>query len=71
MNAITQSVLIGLAALAVSACDDKGPLEQAGEEADEAIEDMANGGEEFANKMDDAVDEIRDGAEDARRELTN
>ena len=51
------------------ACDDKGPLEQAAEEMDEAIEDARAGGETFGNRVDDAVDELREGAKDARDKL--
>jgi len=44
---------------AVSACEKKGPLEQAGEEIDEAVETAKDGKESTANKVDDAVDELR------------
>lgn len=67
---------LGFAALALSAslglagCEKKGPLEQAGEEVDEAVDTMKNGGEEStASKVDDAVDEAREGAEDAADQL--
>jgi hypothetical protein len=51
------------------ACEREGPLERAGEEVDEAIDDVRNGGETTGNKVDDAVDDVRDGVDDARREL--
>ena len=51
------------------ACEKPGPLERAGEEVDEAVEDLRNGGETTGNKVDDAVDDVRDGVDDARREL--
>jgi hypothetical protein len=51
------------------ACEREGPLERAGEEVDEAIDDVRNGGETTGNRIDDAADDIRDGANDARREL--
>ena len=38
------------------ACDKPGPLEQAGEEIDEAVEDVKAGGETTGNKIDDAID---------------
>ncbi len=45
-------------------------MEQAGEEVDEAVDTIKNGGKEStANKVDDAVDEAREGAEDAADEL--
>lgn len=50
----------GLLTFGLAACEDKGPLEQAGEEVDEAIETVRDGEESTANKVDDAVDELRD-----------
>ena len=63
--ALVCSLSVGLAA-----CEKKGPLEQTGEEIDEAVDTMKNGGKEStANKMDDAVDDVREGASDAAKEL--
>jgi hypothetical protein len=42
------------------ACDKRGPLERAGEEVDEAIENVENGGETLGNKIDDAIDDAAD-----------
>jgi predicted small lipoprotein YifL len=54
------AMLVGLAA-----CEKKGPLEQAGEEVDEAVDTLKNGGEESTtNKVDDAVDEAREVVEE-------
>jgi predicted small lipoprotein YifL len=50
----------GLLTLGLAACEEKGPLEQAGEEIDEAVETVRDGEESTANKVDDAVDELRD-----------
>jgi hypothetical protein len=47
-------------ALLLLACNNPGPLEQAGEEIDEAFEDIAAGGETLGNKIDDAADDIAD-----------
>lgn len=47
-------------ALMLGACEEEGPLERAGEEVDEAVEDIGNGGETTENRVDDAVDELRD-----------
>jgi predicted small lipoprotein YifL len=66
------SLIALMCALSVglAACEKKGPLEQAGEEIDEAVDTVKNGGEEStANKVDDAVDEARDGVRDAADEL--
>lgn len=54
----------------LAGCEKKGPVEQAGEEVDEAIDTMKRGGEESTrNKVDDAMDEAREGAEDTADEL--
>ena len=64
------ALLASTLSLGLAACEKKGPLEQAGEEVDEAIDTVRNGGEEStANKVDDAIDEAREGANDAADEL--
>jgi len=64
------AMLAATLSLGMSACEKKGPVEQAGEEVDEAVDTIKNGGKEStANKVDDAVDEAREGAEDAADEL--
>jgi predicted small lipoprotein YifL len=61
------AALAATAALGLAACEKKGPLEQAGEEVDEAVDTIKNGGEEStANKVDDAVDEAREAVEDKK-----
>lgn len=63
-------ILTALLSLGLAACEKKGPLEQAGEEVDEAVDTVKRGGEEStATKVDDAVDEAREGAHDATEEL--
>jgi len=69
-------ITLGLATLACSlslglaACEKKGPIEQAGEEVDEAVDTMKHGGKEStSSKLDDAADEVREGAEDAADKL--
>jgi hypothetical protein len=44
-------------ALMLAACEKEGPLERAGEEVDEAVEDIQNGEETTANRIDDTIDE--------------
>jgi predicted small lipoprotein YifL len=62
--------LVCALSVGLAGCDKKGPLEQTGEEIDEAVDTVKNGGEEStANKVDDAIDEARDGASDAADEL--
>ena len=50
-------------------CERKGPLERVGEEVDEAVEDIGAGGETTGNKIDDAIDEVVDAADDVRKDL--
>lgn len=64
------ALLAATLSVGVAACEKKGPVEQAGEEVDEAVDTIKNGGKEStANKVDDAVDEAREGAEDTADEL--
>lgn len=66
---LAAALAIGLG-LGMAACEKKGPLEQAGEEVDEAVDTLKHGGEESTqNKVDDAIDEAREGIEDAKDEL--
>ena len=52
-------------AFLLMACEKQGPLEQVGEEIDEAVQDIKAGGETTGNKIDDAMDEARKDVEDA------
>jgi predicted small lipoprotein YifL len=64
------TMLAATLSVGLAACDKKGPVEQAGEEVDEAIDTVKNGGKEStSSKVDDAIDEAREGAEDAKDEL--
>ncbi|WP_129641893.1 hypothetical protein [Peristeroidobacter agariperforans] len=64
------ALLAATLSVGLAACDKKGPVEQAGEEVDEAVDTLKNGGEESTeNKVDDAIDEAREGAEDTADEL--
>jgi predicted small lipoprotein YifL len=63
--------LAAVLALGLAACEKKGPLEQTGEEIDEAVDTMRSGEESVGNKVDDAVDDLRDGAEEAADEIKN
>lgn len=54
--------------LALAACEKKGPLEQAGEEVDEAIETVKQGEEPTEAKVDDVIDEAREGVEEIKDE---
>ena len=59
-----QAAVFVLAAMGVAGCEKDGPLERAGEEVDEAVEDIQVQGETPANQVDDALDEIERTAED-------
>ncbi len=58
-NYVAVALLGTLIGAGLAACEKKGPLEQAGEEVDEAVETVKDGKESTANKVDDAVDELR------------
>ncbi len=65
---VMAAALAATSALGLAACEKKGPLEQAGEEVDEAVDTIKNGGEEStANKVDDAVDEAREVVEEDKK----
>jgi hypothetical protein len=65
---ILWAAMAATAALGVAACEKQGPLEKAGEEVDETVDTIKNGGEEStATKVDDAVDEARDKVEEAAK----
>jgi predicted small lipoprotein YifL len=60
------AAMAATAALGLAACEKQGPLEKAGEEVDEAVDTIKNGGEQSTStKVDDALDEARDKVEDA------
>lgn len=61
------AAMAATAALGMAACEKQGPLEKAGEEVDEAVDTIKNGGEEStANKVDDTLDEAREAVEDKK-----
>lgn len=64
------NLYLALSALGLlAACvDDEGPFERAGEEIDEAVEDVQTQGEQPMNQLDDAIDEARRAAEDVADE---
>lgn len=57
---LAAAALGGLMVMGLAACEDKGPVEQAAEEIDEGIDTLQRGEESTANKVDDAVDELRE-----------
>lgn len=53
-------LLAAMMAAGLAACEKKGPVEQAAEEVDEAVDTVKKGEESTASKVDDAVDELRE-----------
>lgn len=65
-------ILICLSALALVACEKKGPIERAGQKVDHAVDTVKNGGKEPASdklqdKVDDARDKVNDAVDDAKK----
>jgi predicted small lipoprotein YifL len=67
MKTLGIAALVCAMSLGLAACEKKGPLEQAGEEVDEAVDTVKNGEESTSSKVDDALDEAREAAEDAKK----
>jgi hypothetical protein len=62
MPAVTLAVL----ALAIGACEQKGPVEKVGEKVDHTVDTIKNGGQETTgDKIQDSVDKVQDKAADA------
>lgn len=70
IRAASIAALAAALSLSLAACEKKGPLEQAGEEVDEAARTIKNGGETTGDKLDDAGDKVRDAAEEAKDAVT-
>jgi hypothetical protein len=51
------------------ACDKQGPLERAGKQVDNAVQDVKKGSEKVGDKVGDAVDDVGDGVRDAADDL--
>ena len=65
---VVWAALAVTAALGVAACEKQGPVERAGEEVDEAVDTIKNGGEEStANKVDYALDEAREAVDEDKK----
>ena len=62
----TLAALIGVLTLGIAACEKEGKAERVGEEVDEAVGTMQNGGEEtVGTKVDDALDDAREEVKDS------
>lgn len=61
-------LLICAVALSIAACEQKGPLEKAGEKVDHAADTIKNGGSEpTSDKLQDEADKARDKINDATK----
>ena len=69
MSSVKTILAAGVLVLGLLGCEREGPLERFGEEVDEGIEDVREGGETLGNRIDDAGDEIREGVEETREEI--
>jgi hypothetical protein len=66
MNRILLPTALCALALLFSACEQKGPMERAGEKVDETVRTIKNGGEKTTgDKVNDAVQDVRNGADKA------
>jgi len=69
-RAASLAALAAALSLGLVACEKKGPVEQAGEEVDEAVNTVRNGGETTGDKLDDAGDKVTEAAHDAKDAVT-
>jgi hypothetical protein len=70
IRTVSVAALVAALSLGFAACEKKGPVEQAGEEVDEAVNSVRNGGETAGDKLDDAGDKVRDAAGEAKDAVT-
>jgi hypothetical protein len=65
IHKMTLAALMGTLTLGMAACEKQGPVEKVGEEVDETVSTIKNGGKEtIGTKLDDAADHVRDDAKD-------
>lgn len=71
LRQLALSLLIGMTALGLAACEEEGPAEQAGESIDESVEEMEQSIDESAEEMGDSMEEMGDEMEQAADEAQN
>jgi len=54
--------LIVVMAVFISGCEKDGPAERAGENMDDAVEQMQDQGRDLGNKIEDACEDMKEGA---------
>jgi hypothetical protein len=63
MNIAKLVLLLMVGSFAIAGCDnDAGPAERTGERLDEAAEDLREAGRDAGNAIEDACEEVREGA---------
>ena len=60
MRKISLVMLVAFAAIFASACEKKGPAERAGEKIDDTMSDMADAAEDMGDKVESAVDDLKE-----------
>ena len=69
LRATTIAFFLAAMSFGIAGCEEKGPLEEAGERIDEGLEDAREDLEDAAEEVGDAVEEAADAAEEAADEL--
>ncbi len=54
-------LLLAVLSLSFVGCEQKGPAERAGENIDEAVEELRDSGKDLGNKIEDACEDIKEG----------
>jgi hypothetical protein len=55
--------------LCVGACHEPGPAEQLGKKVDKTVEDVRDTGKKVGDRLDAAADDVREGVEQARKDV--
>ncbi|MBB3191229.1 hypothetical protein [Halomonas cerina] len=71
LRKLALSLLIGMTALGLAACEEEGPAEQAGESIDESAEEMEQNIDESAEEMGEGMEEMGDEMEETAEEAQN
>lgn len=59
------AAILATAFLILAACEKEGPMEQAGEDIDNAVEDVKDAANEVADEIEEGADEVADKVDDA------
>lgn len=62
------SLLVGMMALGLAACEEEGPAEQAGESVDEAMDETGENVDEAMDEAGESVEEMGENVEEAAEE---